>query len=278
MKIITDNAVLMAHVPNAIAAVRGETTLFEKIAVHLQAAEDWVCETFCSDRTFNTITGYASNNPIKTITAQLIVAEALRNAIPALDLVYTPNGFAVVQTNNLTPASKSRVDRLIEQTVTLRDACISKLLPLLVGASQWLRSACAVFFSQSLFHDLSLVDQLGQTKLYKWEKYIELLPQVVEIEASLSEEWLSPELMAVLRDRNLQGTLTAEQAAVVRNVKPQLLAVLRGESISGRRMQDIVNYIRQRPYSFPEWHNSDTAKLFSPPVFQNSKKSGGYFF
>lgn len=278
MKIITDNAVLMAHVPNAIAAVKGETTLFDKIAVHLQAAEDWVCETFCSDKTFSTIAGYTSTNTIKTITAQLIVAEALRNAIPALDLVYTPNGFAVVQTNNLTPASKSRVDRLIEQTVTMRDTCISQLLPLLVGASQWLKSACAVFFSQTLFPDLSLVDQLGQTKFYKWEKYIELLPLVVDAEASLSEEWLSPELMAVLRDRNLLGTLTDEQAAVVRNVKPQLLAVLRGNAISGRRMQDIVNYIRQRPDSFPEWHNSATAKLFSPPIFRNDKKAAGYFF
>lgn len=28
----------------------------------------------------------------------------------------------------------------------------------------------------------------------------------------------------------------------------------------------------------PEWHNSDTAKLFSPPKFINLKTNKGYWF
>ena len=37
-------------------------------------------------------------------------------------------------------------------------------------------------------------------------------------------------------------------------------------------MIDIVNFIRNNPEEFPEWHNSDTAQLFSPPKFENKKK------
>lgn len=42
-------------------------------------------------------------------------------------------------------------------------------------------------------------------------------------------------------------------------------------------MQECVNYIRRRPRDFPGWHSSDTAKLFSPPVFKNKKNSHGHF-
>ena len=33
-----------------------------------------------------------------------------------------------------------------------------------------------------------------------------------------------------------------------------------------------------KPEEFPEWHNSDTAKLFSPPIFENKKSNKGYWF
>ncbi|MBR5825029.1 MAG: hypothetical protein IKY67_12920 [Paludibacteraceae bacterium] len=29
---------------------------------------------------------------------------------------------------------------------------------------------------------------------------------------------------------------------------------------------------------FSQWHNSDTAKLFSPPKFENKKEKKGYWF
>jgi hypothetical protein len=41
---------------------------------------------------------------------------------------------------------------------------------------------------------------------------------------------------------------------------------------------EVENFIRDNADSFPEWHNSDTAKLFSPPIFRNKKESPGYFF
>ena len=33
-----------------------------------------------------------------------------------------------------------------------------------------------------------------------------------------------------------------------------------------------------RHEAYPEWHNSATAQLFSPPVFKNKKNAAGYFF
>ena len=278
MKLITTDAQLRAHIPNIIASVKGETTFIERLSSFLDLAEDWVKTTFTSESTFNTICGYTDSNEIKIICSRLVVADALRRAIPSLDIVLTPNGFGVVSTQNLAPASKPRVDRLVGSMLVHRDDCIAALLPELVGASKWLTSPQADFFGSTLFPDLGIVDAVGGATGSKWEKYLELRPQVIDLEASLAEEWLSPGLMSALRSENLRGDLTEKRSVIVRQVKAQILGYLKSGSFSSRRLADIVNRIRENKDDFPEWHRSETAKLFAPPVFRNEKKAKGYWF
>ena len=278
MKLITTDAQLRAHIPNIIASVKGETPFIERLSSFLDLAEDWVKTTFTSESTFNTICGYTDSNEIKIICSRLVVADALRRAIPSLDIVLTPNGFGVVSTQNLAPASKPRVDRLVGSMLAHRDDCIAALLPDLVGASKWLTSPQADFFGSTLFPDLGIVDAVGGATGSKWEKYLELRPQVIDLEASLAEEWLSPGLMSALRSENLRGDLTEKRSVIVRQVKAQILGYLKSGSFSSRRLADIVNRIRENKDDFPEWHRSETAKLFAPPVFRNEKKAKGYWF
>lgn len=277
-KLITTDAQLRSHLPNIIASVKGETPFIERLALFLDLAEDWVRTTFTSETTFNTICGYTESNPLKVLTSRLVVADALRRAIPSLDIVLSPNGFAVVNTSNLAPASKPRVDRLIGSMLSHRDDCIAALLPGLVGASKWLTSSQAQFFGATLFPDLRIVDAVGGATGSKWDRYLELRPQVIDLEASLAEEWLSPELMSALRSETLRGDLNEKRCEIIRQIKTQVVAFLRSGSFSSRRIADIVNYIRLNPESFSEWHQSETAKLFAPPVFRNEKKASGYFF
>ena len=278
MKLITTDEQLRSHLPNVIASVKGETPFIERVAHFLDLAEDWVRTTFTSESTFNTICGYTDSNEIKIICSRLVVADALRRAIPSLDIVLTPNGFGVVSTQNLAPASKPRVDRLVGSMLAHRDDCIAALLPELVGASKWLTSPQADFFGSTLFPDLGIVDAVGGATGSKWEKYLELRPQVIDLEASLAEEWLSPGLMSARRSENLRGDLTEKRSVIVRQVKAQILGYLKSGSFSSRRLADIVNRIRENKDDFPEWHRSETAKLFAPPVFRNEKKAKGYWF
>jgi hypothetical protein len=278
MKLITTDEQLRSHLPNVIATVKGETPFIERLSLFLDLAEDWVKTTFTSESTFNTICGYTDSNNIKILCSRLVVADALRRAIPSLDIVLTPNGFAVVNTSNLAPASKPRVDRLVGSMLSHRDDCIAALLPELVGASKWLTSSQADFFGATLFPDLAIVDSVGGATGSKWEKYLELRPQVIDLEASLAEEWFSPELMSALRSENLCGDLTQKRSEIVRQIKAQVVGYLRSGSFNSRRLADIVNYIRMNPEFFSEWHQSETAKLFAPPVFRNEKKASGYFF
>lgn len=104
----------------------------------------------------------------------------------------------------------------------------------------------------------------------------------------LAEEWFSPELMSALRRENLQladrkggnlrGDLTGKRSEIVSQIKAQIVAYLRDGSFNARRLADIVNVIRSNEPDFKEWHGSDVAGQFSPPVFRNQKKASGYFF
>ncbi len=188
MKLITTDEQLRSHLPNIIASVKGEVPFIERLALFLDLAEDWVKTTFTSESTFNTICGYTDSNNIKILCSRLVVADALRRAIPSLDIVLTPNGFGVVNTSNLAPASKPRVDRLVGSMLAHRDDCIAALLPEIVGASKWLASDRATFFGATLFPDLGICDAVGGATGSRWEKYLELRSQVIDLEASLAEE------------------------------------------------------------------------------------------
>ena len=276
-KLKTNDDTLRHYLPNVFATVKGEVSLFDKVKVDIDLAENWVIETFVSTKTFNTICGYAEDNPIKIITAKLIASEALRRAIPSLDLVLTPNGFGVVSNQNVAPASKERVDRLIGSLADYRDDCIANLLPLLSRESDWLGSVQASFFGETLFPDLAITDQVKGTGS-KWERYLALRPMILDIETSLAEEFFSPELMVRLRNEVLRKTHTADLARVINAIRGQVVDILNGGSIRMRDMIDVVNHIRRFPDLFPEWHASETAKLFAPPIFKNKKEARGYFF
>ncbi len=276
-KLITNDDTLRQYLPNVFATVKGEVSLFDKVKVDINLAENWVIETFVSTNTFNTICGYAEDNPIKIITAKLIATEVLSWAIPSLDLVLTPNGFGVVSTQNIAPASKERVDRLIGSLADYRDECIGNILPALGGESQWLTSSQALFFGETLFPDLAITDKVKGTGS-KWERYLALRPKILDIEASLAEEFFSPELMVRLRNEVLRKTHTADLARVINAIRGQVVDLLNGGLIRMRDMIDVVNHIRCYPDLFPEWHASETAKLFSPPIFTNLKTNKGYWF
>ena len=277
-KLITTDAQLRSLIPNQLAAVKGETSLFDKLVPFLDLAEQWVCDTFTSQKTFDAICDLPDTTIFHVHVSRLVVADAMRRAIPSLDVVLTPNGFATVGTQNLVTASKMRVDRLVGSMLAHRDECIAAMLPQMCAAPYWIFCSQADFFRRTLFNTLEVVDQVPGNASSKWERYLELRPQIIDLEASLAEEWFSPELMENLRIENVSQDLVAERKYVADQIKAQIVGYLKGGSFNSRRLADIVNYIRQREEEFAEWHGSETAKLFAPPVFRNKKKSSGYFF
>ena len=268
--LITTDEQLRSFIPNVQSTVKGEQSLFDKMQSFLATAETWVTSTFAPIEIL-------LSSEISQIASNLVAIEAYRKALPSIDLLLTANGFAAVSTQNLAPASKARIDRLVASLTDQRDNLIASLLTALADNEQWISTSQAAFFGATLFPDFAILDATGITER-KWEEYLRLRSQIIDLEASLAEEWFSPELMAELRQRNLQGEAEQHEQTLITAIQSQILGYLRNESFNSRRLADIVNYIRINPDKFHLWHNSETSKLFSPPKFVNKKESSGYFF
>lgn len=272
LNFILSDEQLREIIPNQLVTVKGETPLFDKLVPFLSQSEQWLLSRFLPAEILDSLT-----EEIWECCSRIVAFDAYCRALPMLDVVVTPNGLATVGSQNLTAASKARADRLTDGLTDNRDRTIARLLTLLPSVKGWPESDQGGWFAATLFPTLDICSQSGVNELL-WDRYCELRMQIVDLEASLSEEWFSPELLSALREENLRGCLSFGRKVVVSQIQAQILCFLKTKALDSRRLADIVSYIRHRPKEFPEWFDSDVADLFSPPVFRNDKGNKGYFF
>lgn len=281
--LISDNDTLKRYVPNTLKEVAGETLLFDKIRYHLMQAEQWLTDAFVSSETMARIRTYSDNTPLLHYCRIITAAEAMLHAIPQLDLILTPNGFGIVSNQNIAPASKERIERLLLSLEKLRDDTLQIILSLLPTAHHWTASSQYDYFSATLFPTLDTVHQLGFTD-HIWQHYQEIHAQLLTIEQRLETEYFSKELMDTLRTANI---LSAWQSLAFPDHYRRLFhrifaiefSILRTGEYPIPSIIDTVNFIRTAPSNvFQEWRSSDTATLFQDHGYKNKKESSGYFF
>lgn len=281
MHLIKSDETLRKFLPNILTTVQGEASLFEKLSPWLHTTELWLSQKILSLPTLMAI-AEAPYSDEYHLAATFEVYSAFCQAIPSLDLILTPNGFGIVSNQNVVPASKERVERLILQLQNTADTALESLLNLLPGRADWQDSKPYLYWGNTLFPNISIAREVitkGTTgSLY--EQYFRLRPQIIAIEVQIADEFLSPELLIRFRHMlvDCPSQLTAPEKRVISQVRSEIASILNGMTPNREHLVSIVNYIRHHPNDFIAWHTSATAQLFSPPVFQNKKESKGYWF
>ena len=234
--------------------------------------------TFTSEALFDVL---AESAIFKPTLAKLIATEAFMQAIPNLDLVLTPNGFGIVSNSNVAPASKDRVERLINSLEALRDNAIEQYLnEVFYYSTTWEHQQQGMYFLATFSPNLNLCNLCGIT-FHRWDKYQKLRAKLLVIEQNLAKEYFSEELLRALRNNTHSWRYhkgTDVRTNVIESIRNLEIAILTEDNPHPQTARDIVNVIRCNPTSFPEWHNSAVAKLFTPELFINKKSAGGYWF
>lgn len=273
--IIKNNDDLMRFIPNVLVSVEGERTLYEKLTPFLALAENALVNRFTGAEIAKSLD--TRPDVLRNAAAVYVANEAFRLAVPSLDLVLTPNGFGIVNNQNVVPASKERVERLLFSLAGVRDKAISTLIVSLADDPDYSSTPQGKWFAGTLF--LPLPDHLSglaDPSKSMWEEFLRVRAIAEPLENEVAEEFVSPELMERLRMAPFEkGTEYAPLAGRVRRVIARSVA---GAPLDKRAFVDIVDLIRKNPGKYPEWHASRTAGLFTPPVFENEKTSGGYWF
>jgi hypothetical protein len=283
MKTIKDEATLRKYIPNVIATVKGETPLFDKLAPFLQNTELWVEQHITSATVLSAIMENEEDESSLVLCRQMVVAGAMMDAIPSLDVVLTPNGFGIVSNSNIAPASKERVRSLIDSMETIRDNAIEALLPFLMKREDWRDTEQGHFFKGTLFPNIDLTTLCGYTS-HRWKQYLGLRHRTQQLEEQLAAEYISSEQLDVLHEMNLKGSASTIQKRIIDKLRQVIVALLTDNNAYATRhtphraLPDIVQMMRSHPEEFPQWHSSHVAKLFSPPIFENKKDNKGYWF
>ena len=285
MRLITSSEQLDALLPNIQVTVTGETPLMEKMAPFLSATEKWVCDVFTGETVFDTICSLAEEDSLRATTTHIVVYEAFRRAVPHLDVILTPNGFGIVNNQNIVPASKERISRLLDTLLENRDAALLQVLALLSCHNEWLASSQALFFRATMFPNMEVTLRLPRLSKGRWMLYLSIREKAIVIEQFFAAQYLSVELMDVLRSEVQSGqyrsmlhqricrTLQAVEIRCMQSTGPTAWMHFEHGALF-----DIVNTIQSNPEEFPEWHSSATAELYAPAVFENKEDSLGYWF
>lgn len=281
MKLITTDDQLRLLIPNVLATVEGEPTLIEKLYPYLETAEQWAIDTFVPEAIFNEIAtadSFGPNERFRYPLEKLVACHAYMTAIPSLDLVLTPNGFGIVSNQNVVPASRERVDALITSLESQRDAAIEALILRLSARPEWRQSQQGKYFSSTMFPFLSLCHRLA-IREHLWENYQKLHDRLIKIESVLADTYFSHEQITVFRNHVITQLRTAKplEEQVIRTLQSLEMMLLSDMQVHPQSFYDLVNIIREHEEIFPAWHSSPVAALYTPKVFENKKKSGGYW-
>ena len=285
MNLITSNEQLKALLPNIQVTVTGETPLIDKLSPLLSATEKWLSDVFTSGPVLDTICQLAEGDALRVATTQAVVYEAFRRAVPHLDIILTPNGFGIVSNTNIAPASKERINRLLDALLDNRDAALLQVLSLLPAESGWLGTKQAQFFAATMFPNMEVTLRFPKVSDGRWEQYLSLREKAIGIEQFFAAQYLSVELMDVLRSEVQSGQYRSMlHQKVCRILQAVEIRCLNSTDPTAwmhfehNALFDLVNTIRDIPEEFPEWHSSATAELYTPPIFENKKESKGFWF
>ena len=285
MSLITSNEQLNALLPNVQVTVTGETPLIDKLSPFLSATEKWLSDVFTSETVFDTICQLAEEDALRVATTQAVVYEAFRRAVPHLDIILTPNGFGIVSNTNIAPASKERINRLLDALLENRDAALSQVLSLLPAESGWLGTKQAQFFAATMFPNMEVTLRLPKPSEGRWMLYLSIREKAIVIEQFFAAQYLSVELMDVLRSEVQSGQYRSMlHQKICRILQAVEIRCLNSTDPTAwmhfehNALFELVNTIRDNPEDFPEWHSSATAELYEPPIFENKKESKGFWF
>ena len=213
------------------------------------------------------------------LVTKLVAYDAYWRAIPSLDLILTPNGFDIVSNENIAPASKERIERLMTSLEAQRDSVAENLLLHLSVYEEWRQTAQGKYFSVTMFPFLGMCRRLA-IREHIWESYQQLREKLIKIEPVLAETYFSQEQMQVFRLKVLtqKRNCSPIEEQLIRTLQSLELMLVSEMQVHPQSFYDLVTTICEYPEVFPEWHASKVAELYTPIVFKNKKTSSAYWF
>jgi hypothetical protein len=277
MNLLTDNFSLRRFLPNVIQEVDNETSLYDKLYPVLERNNRWL--------DINILGSVELSEPIADLARRVIAVTSMAEMVPALDLVLTPNGFGIVSTDSLTPASKERVERLIDSLYSSANANLVVLVDELRRLEEWRSGVPGRRFGGTMLSSLADIERWAD-KGNIFARYNTVRNYAIMFERELAERYLGSKLLAQLRSARFAYASTDDETAVT-----TMIMAMESDFIDYRlsprptealcrglwqAVRPIIESLKYYPSLYAIW-NEDMGPTFNTETFENSV-CGAYYF
>ena len=286
-------------IPTLQKTVQGTQPWTQRLAPQITAAASWFSKHICPAALLP-----AEAEP----KARHAVAwHAYSNAIPSLDLVATPTGFAVTSTDTLTPASRQRVDAAIAGAALEAETAACDIIALMQRDTRW-RALPSSQKYINLFPDPLEFSQLStgaahpaggsrhaataprpelrakpESSAAPLTYYLSRIPEIEAAQRILAVHVLSaPVLDALIKAATPGVTNDAATFQILERTRHHLLLLIDTDIPRQIITRDARDMIRHTVAMHPEspisalWKKSPIAH--TDTTYENKKESSGYFF
>lgn len=214
--------------------------------------------------------------------AKLVIClHAYLSAIPFLDVVQTPNGFAVVNNQNVAPASKDRVDRLIGSVEKRLTAAIDSLIQFAFSYSQFreLWAKEDLLFEKHTEIVFITTKELMYHSGNKSASYTDLFsshPLILSLQETLEKHISADYLNELLSKRRTAGW-TAADKKVFPGVQT-IIGLYLQKKDPYKLIEKLVNLMIKNPEDYPTYLKSEEYRLKISSKYENKKLDSTFFF
>jgi hypothetical protein len=252
-----------------------------KIKPFLEEAGQWLCDELLGDDLYQHIKGLSDTSKALQYARTAVCLRAYETAIPFVDLIQTNNGFAVVSNTSQAPASKERVERLLDFVRRRLTSSLDRLWTLCLEDEElrelWQRAG-AIFnrHTEIVFVSTAELRAFSKNQAPVYSDLQDAHPEILLLQAHLANA-VSGDYLNELIDKRRNGALTAFDRHVFSAL--QSITGLQLQQLDAREMTEkLINYMTAHPEEFPAYMNSPEYRLKTAQKYENRKDDTTFFF
>ncbi len=197
-----------------------------------------------------------------------------------LDLVLTPTGFGIVSNDNVSPASKQRVDDL-EVSLRVKLFKTRAMLLNLLRGEDWgatPQAANVLPYLYDEYHFMSTSGRIGfRTNLLdEWKQYQDIIIDAdTTLRKHISDEQID-ELLDAFRKSDTERL--GLYMKIIDRIRHYIDALAIGKVMAPVYLRRIIVFVESKPEVFTLYPNSSAYKLNHHETYQNTKESSAFVF
>jgi hypothetical protein len=243
----------------------------------IDEAEQWFQDDWFGTDLYNYISGLPYDNSLNREATLAICLRTYEQAIPFLDVIQTPNGFAVVSNSNQAPASKERAERLIGHVVRRLSEALDRVVSLAMdepaALPEWKKSGVFALRASIVFFRTSELRNYSSNPAATYHDLDACRPALLQHQAVLAKQ-LSVAYLSELLGKRGDNNLSDFEKTVFYSCQT-VIGLMMQQKEYYPLVENLLNFLASCPDNCPTYIALDAYRIKTGAKYENRST---YFF